>query len=76
MQAAYTKIDEGSGPLYEAVRSIAFLCLCYPVMLSCGALRREKSVTVKACGGVASDTMGTFTNVYARLVAFKSVYLD
>jgi hypothetical protein len=58
MQAAYAKIGERSGPLSEAVPSIVFLCLRYTVMFICGALRREKRVTVKACGGVASDTMG------------------
>jgi hypothetical protein len=59
MQAAYAKIGERSGPLSEVARSIVLLCLHYTVTFVCGALRREKRVTVKACGGVASHFMGS-----------------
>ena len=58
MQAAYTKIDEGSGTFVQdgSQHRIFMLALYSDVYLR--TLRREKRVTVKACGGVASDIMG------------------
>jgi hypothetical protein len=57
MQAAYTKIDEGRTFVQDGSQHRIFMLALYSdVYLR--TLRREKRVTVKACGGVASDIMG------------------